>query len=89
MDAYEEEKSVEDAFGMVTRPAMSRESPTVPELVEFASAALGMLATEIAGFQVKVPPELVMVEETVTPLLVAAEEVAKVMAPVWAEPYAC
>jgi glycosyltransferase involved in cell wall biosynthesis len=36
---------------------------------------------------VNVPLEFVIVDPTVTPLLVTAEEVAKVMAPVCAEPY--
>lgn len=60
-----------------------------PEMVEFCRALFGMFETESVGVKVKVPPELVMVVPTVIPLAVAAEEVAKVIAPVCVAPYVC
>ena len=55
-------------------------------MVEFARAALGMFATESVGVRVKVPEESVIFWPMVMPLADTAEEVARVSAPVLAEP---
>lgn len=65
------------------------EEPRVRPMDELASALFGMFATETVGVKVKVPLELVMVCPTVTPLLVADEEVARTRLPVWLVPYDC
>jgi hypothetical protein len=60
-------------------PSATAESPVPPPPTPRLPVMVGVL-------KVKVPPEFVMVWEMVRPWKVVAEEVAKVMAPVCAEP---
>jgi len=58
----------------------------MPEMVECVRPALSKVPVMESGAKLKVPLELVMLFWSVRPLKVVAEVVAKVMAPVWAEP---
>lgn len=84
--SYEPE-NVRDEFPAVSAP---RVPPRLtPEIVELVSPALFKVPVMVFGATVKVPPELVTLLESVRPLKVVADEVARVIAPVCADPYVC
>jgi hypothetical protein len=61
----------------------------IPEIVEFVSPVLFKVPVTVFGEMVNVPPELVTLFESVSPLKVVAVDVARVIAPVCALPYVC